>query len=549
MAKIMMESKETHEQILNIMATKDFTSDIVALLKIRAPIVYLTCAEEKRVLLYFQHMSVSRGFRGYTWDCHMGVLDLFTGDKAKHITSDNRMPEMVLDAIIEDAESDQKNQEALVGSGINGKIYILLDFFRFLDDAGIERRLKRFAMIKSMTTIIITAPMLVTTPALENTFSVIDFPYPNKDEIEAAIETLCTTPNVKKDLPHLENEAKKNLHEIVGSVSGLTLCEASSALSKAIVKHHAFHIPAILAEKKLFIRRKGILEFCEPKVTMKDVGGLQSMVRWFERRKVSLEPGAAAYGLPPVKGVMLMGIPGAGKSLVAKAVASMYRLPLLRLDFGSLFQSHVGESEERSRMVLKLADACSPCMLWIDEVEKGISGTASSGYTDGGTTDRVVSTFLTWMQEHETTVIVLCTANDNEKIPPAFMRAGRFDEVFFVDFPNQTERKHIFQVLLRKYSRDPENFNIPQLAAKAHNYTGAEIEKSITSALFESYSDGARELKTDDILTALGTFNPQYNMRPEYFNNMKKWAHDRGYVMASDPEVADTNSIGIDLSK
>lgn len=238
-----------------------------------------------------------------------------------------------------------------------------------------------------------------------------------------------------------------------------------------------------------------------------------------------------------------------GKSLIAKAVASLYNIPLLRLDFGSLFAAHVGESEEKARNALKIADALEPAILWVDEVEKGISGTASSGSTDGGTTDRVVGTFLTWMQEHKTTVIVLATGNDHEKIPAAFMRAGRFDEIFFVDFPNTTERKQIFEVLVKKYGRNPKNFDISALANKSLNYTGAEIEKSITSALFEGYSDSRRDITTDDIMASLSSFQPQYVMRPDYFDDMRVWAKGKGFIEASDPDEGykDSSRIGIDV--
>lgn len=545
----MIETQEDHEEILNLMATKEFNDDIRALLKIRSPIIYLTCNEEQRMLSYFERFSAARGFETYTWDCHMGLINLLTKDKAQVVSDDITDADNILDVIIKEAEQDKKKMKLMATTQTKGKIYLLLDFYKFIEDNSTERRLKRLSQIESMTTVIITGPSLVTTPGLENLISVIDFPYPNKNEIRGAIQALCKS--VQSGIPDVFDKAKKNEYEIVESLNGLTLREAEKAIAKAIVKYKDFDIPTILAEKKTYIRRKGILEFYEPDIKMSDVGGLKKMVRWFERRKLSMDSAALDYGLPPVKGSLIVGIPGCGKSLTAKSISSLYNIPLLRLDFGSLFAAHIGESEEKARNALKIADTLAPCILWVDEVEKGISGTASSGSTDSGTTDRVVGTFLTWMQEHKTTVIVIATGNDHEKIPAAFMRAGRFDEVFFVDFPNTTERKQIFEVLIRKYKRDPKKFDINLLADRSLNYTGAEIEKSITSALFEGYADNRREIGTDDIMSALDSFQPQYVMRQQYFDDMRKWAKGKGFIEASDPEAPedqDPTSIGIDVS-
>ena len=240
-----------------------------------------------------------------------------------------------------------------------------------------------------------------------------------------------------------------------------------------------------------------------------------------------------------------------GKSLIAKACSSEYGIPLLRLDFGALFRSHVGESEATTRDAIKLAEACAPSALWCDEVEKGLSGTKSSGSTDGGTTDRVVSTFLTWMQEKTSEVFVVATANDIEKIPVPFYR--RFDEIFFVDFPNKEERVEIAQVLLRRYKRDYKKFDCERIAELSNLYTGSEIEKAITIGLFEAF-EHKRKLTTDDIVNAFNTFTPQYKMREEYFDNMRDHAQSCGFVFANEEvkesaEGAGGDSIGIDLSE
>lgn len=216
-----------------------------------------------------------------------------------------------------------------------------------------------------------------------------------------------------------------------------------------------------------------------------------------------------------------------GKSLVCKAVASAWGMPLLRLDFGALFASHVGESEERSRMAIHLAEVISPTVLFIDEIEKAISGVQSSGRTDGGTTSRVLSTFLTWMQDKTAPVFVVATANDHSSIPPEFLRAGRFDEIFFVDLPRYLERKKIFSIHLEKRSRNPKSFNLNFLAEITESFTGAEIESSIEAALYEAFSDKKREVTNKDIETAIKNCVPISKLMKEDIENLRLWASDR----------------------
>jgi len=266
-------------------------------------------------------------------------------------------------------------------------------------------------------------------------------------------------------------------------------------------------------------------------LTMEDVGGLVNMREWLERRKSVFDPKAKEFGLPALKGVLAVGIPGGGKSLIAKASAAFYGIPLLKLDFGTLFRSHVGESEETTRAAIQLAEALAPSCLWIDEIDKGLSGTQSSGSTDGGTTDRVVSTFLTWMQEKKADVFVVATANEIEKIPTPFFR--RFDEIFFVDFPNIDEREEIAAVLIRRYNRIPANFDLKKIAKASEGCSGSEIEKAIHVGLFEAFADSMRELTTKDIVNAFKTFTPQYKMRPAYFDQMTEIAQKRGFVFAN----------------
>jgi len=213
-----------------------------------------------------------------------------------------------------------------------------------------------------------------------------------------------------------------------------------------------------------------------------------------------------------------------GKSMTADALASLYEMPLLRLDIGSLFSAHVGESEEKARKAVSMAESIAPCILWLDEIEKGLGGVQSSNHTDGGVTNRVFGTLLTWMQEKEAPVFVVATANNISAIPPEFQRAGRFDEMFFLDLPDETQRQEVFKCLLEKISRKPKDFNLKQLAKESENYSPAELEKGINNGLFVAYSEGRRPLTNEDIITEMKKFQPLYNTRKEEIEAMREWA-------------------------
>lgn len=544
----MADEQNEAETILKSMATPQFTSDLLSLLRSREDLVYLTCNEEKRMKSYFKHLSSAYGYNIYIWDCYLGLLNLRTEKKDKAITDDITQAPIVLDKIIEMANADEDNAKAMKSEGIKGNIYILLDFHRFLEqnDPGIERRLKTFANISSMTTIVMTGPSITFSSSLEESISVLDFPLPNTEEIGNVLDVIVSAIEKQNKIPNLAKSIKTRRNDIVKSASGLTLNEASMAFSKTLVVNKDFHIPTILKEKEQIIKKKGILEFIEPKFTMKDVGGLKNMVHWLEKRKSAFSIEAEQYGIPSPKGCIMVGVPGGGKSLIAKAVSTLYQIPLLKLDFGRLFGSLVGDSERNIRSATQLAESVAPCCLYLDEIDKGIAGGQSSGQTDGGTTSRVISTLLTWMQEKEKSVFIIATANRHSTLPTELLRPGRFDEIFFVDLPSRPERKEIYQVILRRYGRNPDNFDLDLLVSKTENYSGAEIEKSIISGLFESFSDNRRELNTKDIVNAIGTFRPLYDIRKDDFDEMRDWAKER-CVMANSNEIEDASKAPINL--
>jgi ATP-dependent 26S proteasome regulatory subunit len=515
------------------MTTPEFATEMAALIRSRTPLVYLVTTEERRVLEYFRILSAAGGYRTYVWDCYNGLLNL-TDMKPAVAGSKVNDPIGVLDLILAEGVGEQDDGPK------KGNIYLLLDFHRFM--AGqqgspctpdIERRLRTIHRMDSNTVVVMTGPVFHSTTALEKCISVIDFPYPNRDELKIALYNVLDgvvsqCPNIKKDTVDREEE-------ILGSVSGLTLPEAEAAFAKSVVTHQRIDIPTLLKEKQQIIRKTGVLQFFHTEFGMDDIGGLSNLTDWLKKRRVAFGEEAKKFGVSAPRGVLLIGVPGGGKSLSAKAVASYYSMPLLRLDFGALFQSLMGESEKTARHALKLAEALAPCVLWIDELEKGLAGVHSSGKTDSGVTARVISTFLTWMQERTAPVFIVATANQHENIPTEFLR--RFDEIFFVDLPGRSERVEIVNALLKRKARDPSEFDVQSIAIATDRYTGAEIEKGIDAAILEAYvsGGGSREMDTADVLAAMATVKPVSAMRAEVIEGMQAWAEQR-CVRANTPE-------------
>jgi len=247
---------------------------------------------------------------------------------------------------------------------------------------------------------------------------------------------------------------------------------------------------------------------------------------WLRKRRAALSQEARAFGLPAPKGVLLLGVQGTGKSLSAKAIANLWNLPMLRLDVGRVFGSLVGASEANMRAAIRTAEAVAPCILWIDELEKGFAGVQGSGVSDSGTTARVFATFLTWMQDKRAPVFVVATANDVSQLPPELLRKGRFDEIFFIDLPTAAEREQIFAIHLRKRGRDPQQYDLRRLAAATESFSGAEIEQVVVAGLFTAF-DAGRELTTDDMLEEASHTVPLAVMMREEIEELRTWAQLR----------------------
>lgn len=350
---------------------------------------------------------------------------------------------------------------------------------------------------------------------LEKDVTVMDFPLPDRTELMNILEyVLKCAAEGSPDKPVLIlDDIKEKLCE---AGLGLTGIEAEDLFSLTLAKNYKLDdssVRTVIEGKQAIIKKDGILEFFTPDIGLEDVGGVKKLKKWFMQRIKAFTQDACDFGLPYPKGILMVGIPGCGKSLIAKAIASFWGVPLVRLDMGKIYNKFQGASEDNARRAIAIAEAVSPSVLWIDEVEKGFSGMKSSDETSGGVQARVVQTFLTWMQEKTSAVFMACTGNDISKLPPELLRKGRFDEIFFVDLPNVEERKEIVKIQIRKRPQKIRNENkittverklldsdVKKIAEAADGYTGAEIEQAVIDALNECYNDGKRGLKAEDII-------------------------------------------------
>jgi len=327
----------------------------------------------------------------------------------------------------------------------------------------------------------------------------------------------------------LQVELKRDeLDIIIQALRGLSRSQAQRLILDAIGADQRLDINDVgpmLAQKRNLLRGSGLLEFVEAPVSLDDIGGLRRLKHWLEVRHGARSAQAARFGLPAPRGILMLGVQGAGKSLAAKAVATAWRWPLMRMDVGALYDRYIGESERRLRDSLHQAERMAPVILWIDEIEKGFASAASHS-TDGGLSRRMFASLLTWMQEHSAPVFIIATANDIEALPPELLRKGRFDEIFFVDLPVPEAREQIFRIHLRKRGRDPGQFDLPALVAASDGFSGAEIEQAIVAAMYGAFAVGA-ELTKQRILEVIATSPPLSVTMAERVAALRAWAEGR----------------------
>ena len=378
--------------------------------------------------------------------------------------------------------------------------------------------------------IIILSSSLELPTDLEKSIPLVDFPLPTKYEINSKINNLLERASKRSDLSAKFKTTYNNeeMDNIINSFRGLTLSECEQVCTYCMIKHSSLLPETISQQKRDIIKKSGLLDWIDENMNMDNIGGLEGLKHWLSKRKDAFSREAVEYGLPSnPKGILLVGIQGAGKSLFAKGISSFWNFPLLRLDMGKVFSGLVGNSEQNMRQVFKVAESVAPCILWCDEIDKGMSGSRASSSTDGGTTSRVLGSWLTWMQDRKAPVFVVATANDVSSLPPELLRKGRFDEIFFVDLPKYSERKTIFQIHLEKRARNPKDFNLEKLAEISESYTGAEIEAAIESALYEAFSDNKRDITTFDVTQSIKESVPISKLMREEIDLLRAWASER----------------------
>jgi AAA+ superfamily predicted ATPase len=349
---------------------------------------------------------------------------------------------------------------------------------------------------------------------------------PGEKELDNLVRT--TLLEIHNKTPLQVGISKRGMTAIMRNLRGLSLRQARQVIYDSVSIDKKFSdqdVNKIIAGKRQMIRADGLLEYVEAPLDMNEIGGMDNLKRWLSLRQNAFTEQATKFGLTPPRGVMILGVQGAGKSLCAKAIATAWHQPLYRLDPGVLFNSFVGQSEKNLRQALKQIEAMAPAILWVDEIEKGFASAASQS-TDGGLSKRMFGTLLTWMQEHRQPVFLVATANDIEALPPELLRKGRFDEIFFVNLPSLSARKEIFRIHLLKRKRDPEQFDLELLAKEYEGYNGSEIEQAIISALHECFS-GQTDLTIDTIITAIKNSPPLSVTMKEKVDDLCAWAKGR----------------------
>jgi len=487
------------------------------LIKARYPLLYVPSWEEKRIVDTIQEVA-SIGPVGkvvYTWTVATGLYRRGLAPVPNTVE-----PLAALEFV------EKFNRPA---------IFCFLDFHPFLESRNVTvRKLKNLANVikQDFKTIILISPTLTIPVELQKIVTVVDFLLPGEEEINALLDTVVEE---QGEHQYRVNLSKSEREKLVKAAQGLTLDEIENAFSKSVVTDgvlDAADIDLILEEKRQVIRKTGILDYYPVTEGMEAVGGLGALKEWLRKRGRSFTDEAKAFGLPAPKGVLVTGIPGCGKSLCARAASALWQLPLLRLDMGKIFAGIVGSSEENMRKAIQTAEAIAPCILWIDEIEKGLAGTGGSG--DSGVSARVFGTFLTWMQEKTSAVFVFATANAIEKLPPELLRKGRFDEIFFVDLPQPQERMDIFKIHLIKRHKVLKKFDLRALSDASEGYSGSEIEQAVITGMVEAFDEN-RQLNQQDLIAGIVKTVPLSRTMSEYMLALHIWAEERA-VMAAFPE-------------
>ncbi len=484
----------------------DNTNDLAALITSHYSLVVAQSQDEERFMEIVRGAAQTADVPVWTWSSAAGLS-----------RDDNPAQYGTVDA---------KKALLFIGDITDPAVFVFEDVQHTLDDPVVVRMIKELAQAaRQGQTLILAVAEMTVPPELQGLAVPWTLTPPDKDELKDI---------VKRTLDDLSSRGipvsvdDKVLADLVDAVRGLSSAQAAQAVRETALSQQKLgddSVDAVRRAKAQFIGTGGVLEMVESDAgTLDDVGGMRHLKDWLKLRGEAFQTGAAAFGLDPPKGVFLTGVPGCGKSLVAKTIARTWSMPLMLLDPARLYGPYVGQSEQRMGEALHTADSMAPVVLWIDEIEKGFS--AGGGEGDGGVSERILGTFLRWMEDRAPGVFVVATCNDVTKLPAELLRKGRFDETFFVDLPGEPEREQIFALQLTRRKRDPTKFDLPKLGGAADGFSGAEIEAAVVGALYRAFAAHA-DVSTDDVLAEIASTSPLSRTRAEDVQALRDWAKGR----------------------
>jgi AAA+ superfamily predicted ATPase len=491
------------------MLATEALADLDLLIRSRHGIIHIETVDDERVHVLLRHLSDRMTLPFFTWTRTRGICR----DGHANGIYDTQEPAQAL---------------AHVVSAQMAALYHLTAFEGLFSNDVLVQRLRDVAteLGRRNGALIISGSGITIPPALRPLVASLPLPAPTDAELSALIR------HIARDLGR-QRQVVVRLDEpcfirLIAALRGLTLLETEKVLTRAMVEDNvldASDIAHAVAAKKSRIQHEGVLEYYPVEESMAEVADMAGLKAWLRKRtSIVRNPAAAAqYGLTFPRGVLLIGVPGCGKSHCARVVAAEWELPLLRMDTGSLYNKFIGETESNFRRAMHAAETVAPCVLFIDELEKAF---ATGGSEDGGVSQRVLGTFLTWLQERKADVFVVATANDVSKLPPEFLRKGRFDETFFVDLPDAESRAHIASIHLRKRRQNTEQFDLTLLATATRGFSGAEIEQVVVSALYSAFADGA-PLSVEHLLREAAATRPLAVMMSERIDALRTWARER----------------------
>lgn len=537
-----MSSYSKEKQILNL------KENLKSMIRARYPYIWIQTQEENRILEVIEEIGGDLNREIYIFD-HVQMWQSITAWTCGDLDYDEPQLPKVFGA--------RNLSESLKSDVINcidaEKKFLLIypDFHFYIEDTTRELSQNLIRLIKwlnpkirnSYITIIFISNSNIIPSEISDIMHVEIVRPPERYEIKNILEEII------KDIPGDFKIPSDIKNQMISSALGLTLNQSKRLFSLSIAINHdnpSKMVDVIVKGKKGIISSTGSLEFFAPNEIPTYLAGLKTLKEWLKLRQDAFSPEAEKYKLPKPKGVLLMGIPGTGKSLTAKFIAGTWKMPLLRFDMGALYGPLVGQTEATMRQALHIVEAIAPAILWIDEIEKAIS---TGPDLDSGVSKRVLGTFLTWIQENTAPVFVIATANDTTYLPPELMRKGRFDELFFLELPNLEEREEIFRVHIKIVGRSPDNFDIDKFSKETKGFTGAEIEQIIKEALYIAYSDNRRPLDDEDIILAIGKTKPLSETKAEMINALNEMVERQEVTSASAPmkRVKERKKVGIEL--